>query len=137
MAKVNPFDFTNSINQTKQDLMRNTANDKLAEKSYSPFLTNRALSYHNDTVFYANEMNTRHFLDNLLQYDFLLNTVRPKKRFAKWSKKDKDSDVAIVREYYGYNELKARQALTILTDDQLNAIKEILWSKSHEGQRLR
>jgi len=137
MAKVNPFDFTNSINQTKQDLMRGTANDKLAEKSYSPFLTNRALSYHNDTVFYANEMNTRHFLDNLLQYDFLLNTVRPKKRFAKWSKKDKDSDVAIVREYYGYNELKARQALTILTDDQLNAIKEILWSKSHEGQRLR
>ncbi len=137
MAKTNPFDFTNSINQSKTDLMRGTANDQLAEKSYSPFLTNRALSYHNDTVFYANEMNTRHFLDNLLQYDFLLNTVRPKKRFAKWSKKDKDSDVAIVREYYGYNETKARQALTILTDDQLNVIKEILWSKSNEGQRLR
>jgi len=123
MAKVNPFDFTNSINQTKQDLMRGTANDKIAEKSYSPFLTNRALSYHNDTVFYANEMNTRHFLDNLLQYDFLLNIVRPKKRYAKWEKKDKDGDVAIVREYFGYNETKARQALTILTEENLSAIR--------------
>ncbi len=126
MAKVNPFDFTNSINQTKKDLMRGTANDKIAEKSYSPFLTNRALSYHNDTVFYANEMNTRHFLDNLLQYDFLLNIVRPKKRYAKWEKKDKDGDVAIVREYFGYNEAKARQALTILTEENLSVIREKL-----------
>jgi len=126
MAKVNPFDFTNSINQTKQDLMRGTANDTIAEKSYSPFLTNRALSYHNDTVFYANEMNTRHFLDNLLQYDFLLNIVRPKKRYAKWEKKDKDGDVAIVREYFGYNETKARQALTILTEENLSVIREKL-----------
>ena len=126
MAKVNPFDFTNSINQSKTDLMRGTANDKIAEKSYSPFLTNRALSYHNDTVFYANEMNTRHFLDNLLQYDFLLNIVRPKKRYAKWEKKDKDGDVAIVREYFGYNETKARQALTILTEENLSVIREKL-----------
>jgi len=123
MAKTNPFDFTNSINQTKKDLMRGTANDKLAEKSYSPFLTNRALSYHNDTVFFANEMNTRHHLDNLLQYDFLLNIVRPKKRYAKWSKKDNDGDVLIVKEYFGYNDTKARQALSILTPEQLTQIK--------------
>ena len=123
MAKTNPFDFTNSINQNKKDLMRGTANDKLAEKSYSPFLTNRALSYHNDTVFFANEMNTRHQLDNLLQYDFLLNIVRPKKRYAKWSKKDNDGDVLTVKEYFGYNDTKARQALAILTDEQLSLIK--------------
>ena len=123
MAKTNPFDFTNAVNQTKKDLMRDTANDKLAEKSYAPFLTNRALSYHSDTVFFANEMNTRHQLDNLLQFDFLLNIVRPKKRFAKWSKKDNDGDVAIVKEFFGYNDTKARQALAILNKDNLAEIR--------------
>lgn len=135
MAKVNPFDFTNSINQTKQDLMRGTANDKLAEKSYSPFLTNRALSYHNDTVFYANEMNTRHHLDNLLQYDFLLNIIRPKKRYAKWSKKDNDGDVLIVKEYFGYNDTKARQALAILTPEQLTTIRIILQKGGRDDRK--
>lgn len=129
MAKTNPFDFTNSVNQTKKDLMRGTANDNLAEKSYSPFLTNRALSYHNDTVFYANEMNTRHHADNLLQYDFLLNIVRPKKRYAKWSKKHNDGDVLIIKEYFGYNDTKARQALAILTNEQLSEIRK----RIHKG----
>ncbi len=135
MAKVNPFDFTNSINQSKTDLMRGTANDKLAEKSYSPFLTNRALSYHNDTVFFANEMNTRHHLDNLLQYDFLLNIVRPKKRYAKWSKKDNDGDVLIVKEYFGYNDTKARQALSILTPEQLTQIKITLQKGGRDDRK--
>jgi len=135
MAKVNPFDFTNSINQTKKDLMRGTANDKLAEKSYSPFLTNRALSYHNDTVFYANEMNTRHHLDNLLQYDYLINIVRPKKRYAKWSKKDNDGDVLIVKEYFGYNDTKARQALAILTPEQLTQIKITLQKGGRDDRK--
>jgi hypothetical protein len=133
MTKNKPFDYLNSINTNKQDLMRGTANDKLAEKSYSPFLTNRTLSYHNDTVFYANEMNTRHYLDNLLQYDFLLNIVRPKKRFAKWAKKDNDSDVLIVKEYFGYNDSKARQALSILTTENLNTIKEKLQKGGKDG----
>ena len=124
MAKINPFDFTSSVSHTKKDLMRGTDNDKLVEKSYSPFLTNRALSYHSDTIGFANEMNTRHHTDNLLQYDFLLNIVRPKKRFAKWSKKENDSDVAVVREYFGYNETNARQALTILTKEQLSIIRK-------------
>jgi hypothetical protein len=130
MAKTNPFDYTNSINQTKKNLMRNTANDKIAEKEYAPFLTNRALSYHNDTIFYANEMNRRHHLDNLLQYEYLLNTVRPKKRYAKWSKKDSnDGDVLLVKEYYGYNDSKARQALAILSTEQLSIIK----TRMHKG----
>jgi hypothetical protein len=133
MAKTNPFDYTNSINQTKKNLMRDTANDKLAEKDYAPFLTNRALSYHNDTVFYANEMNTRHHLDNLLQYEYFLNIIRPKKRFAKWVKKDNESDISFVKEYYGYNDTKARQALGILSEEQLNVIKQKIWSKSNEG----
>jgi len=123
MAKNNPFDYTNAINVTKKDLMRGTANDYLAEKGYNPFLNNRALSYHSDTVFFANEMNIRHHIDHLLQFDFLLNIVRPRKRMAKWDKKDNDGDVLIVREYFGYNDTKARQALAILTPEQLDKIK--------------
>jgi len=81
---MNPFDYVNSINSTKKNLMRGTDNDRLAEKEYAPFLTNRTLSYHHDTVALANEMNQRSQLEHLLQYEFLLNSVRPKKRFAKW-----------------------------------------------------
>ena len=125
MAKTNPFDFTNSITENKKDLMRGTANDKMAEKSYSPFLTNRALSYYTDTVFFANEMNRRHHIDNLLQYDFLLNIVRPMKRTKqKWAKKDNnDGDVLIVKEFFGYNDTKARQALAILDKNDLAEIR--------------
>jgi len=126
MAKTNPFDYTNAVTQTKQDLMRGTANDRLAERDYNPFLTNRALSYHHDTVFFANEMNRRHHLDNLLQFDFLLNIIRPKKRFAKWAKKDNDGDVLIVKEFFGYNDTKARQALAILSPEQLTTIRKTL-----------
>jgi hypothetical protein len=129
MAKTNPFDYTNSISQNKKNLMRGTANDKIAEKEYEPFLNNRSLSYHADTVFHANEMNQRSHIDNLLQYEYLLNIIRPKKRYAKWEKKDNDGDVAVVREYYGYNDTKARQALAILTDEQLSSIRR----KMHKG----
>jgi hypothetical protein len=135
MKKINPFDYTNSISQNKKDLMRGTANNKLAEKSYNPFLSNRSLSYHNDTVFFANEMNTRHQLDNLLQYDFLLNIVRPKKRYAKWSKNNNDGDVLIVKEYYGYNTTKALQTLSILSVDQLKIIKRKLQKGGRDGRK--
>ncbi len=120
---MNPFDYINAINTTKKNLMVGTENDRLAEKGYDPFLTNRSLSYHNDTIGLANEMNTRHYLDKKPQFEFFINTVRPKKRFAKWVKKQKDSDVAVIKEYYGYNDIKARQALTILTDDELTDIR--------------
>lgn len=119
----NPFDYINAINTSKVDLMTGTDNDKLAEKGYEPFLTNRALSYHADTVGLANEMNTRHYLDKKPQFHFFINTVRPKKRYAKWEKKQKDSDVACVKEYYGYNDVKTQQALAILSDDQISDIK--------------
>ena len=123
---MNPFDFVDAVTNTKKDLMRGTANDDLVEKEYKPFLTNRALSYHQDTVYFANEMNRFHHLDNILQFDFLLNIVRPKKRFAKWAKKDNDGDVLIVKEFFGYNDTKARQALTILSPEQLTTIRKTL-----------
>jgi len=119
----NPFDYVNSINQTKNNLMRETENDQLAEKGYNAFLSNRALSYHHDTVALANEMNLRSDSDKKLQYEFLLNTVRPKKRFAKWDKKEDHGDLAAIKEYFGYGESKALQALAVLTDDQIEKIK--------------
>ena len=120
------FDYINDINGAQENLMRDTENDRLAEKGYSPFLTNRSLSYHNDTIALANEMNVRHNSDSRLQYEFLLNTVRPRKRYAKWIKKDTHSDLAVVKEYFGYSDNKALQALAILTDDDLKKIKRTL-----------
>jgi hypothetical protein len=117
---MNPFDFVKSITFDKKDLMKE---DEGAEKSYSSFLTNRSLSYHTDTLFYAQEMNVHHNLDNKLQYRYLLNTIRPKKRFAKWSKKKQNSNIGAVMEYYGYGYQKAISAISILSDDQLDQIK--------------
>ena len=103
--------------------MRDTNNDRIAEKEYSSFLTNRALSYFNDTIGYANEMNVRHYADNLLQFEYLLNIVRVKKRFSKWVKKENDRDLSLVKEYYGYSNTKALQVLSILTPEQIKFIK--------------
>lgn len=123
---MNPFDYVNAINTSKQNLMRGTDNDKLAEKSYNTFLTNRAMSYHMDTIGVANEMNQRYEADNLLQFEYFLNTVRPKKRFAKWVKKDDEGDLSVVKQYYGYNDAKALQALSILSPEQLITIRNTL-----------
>lgn len=120
---MNPFDFVNSINSTKQNMMRDTENDELAERGYNPFMTNRALSYHNDTIGLANEMNMRHEIDSVMQYEFLLNTVRSKKRYAKWHKKENDSDLELIKEFYNYSDTKALQALNVLSDKQLEQIK--------------
>ena len=117
--KLSPFDFLNSINITKQYLMV----DDIVEKQYVPFMVNRTLSYFPDTVLIANEMNRYHHLDKKLQYDFLINIVRKRKRFTKWMKREKSADVDIVKEFYGYSDEKAHQALEILTPDQLKIIK--------------
>jgi len=135
MAKSNPFDYTNSITQSKKDLMRGTANDDLAEKDYNAFLNNRALSYHSDTVHFANEMNRLSHIDNLLQFDFLLNIVRPRKRVAKWAKKDNDSDLLIVKEYFNYNDSKARQALSILSPQQVAIIRTTLTKGGRDDRK--
>ena len=122
----NPFVYVDSVSHSKKNLMRGSANDELAEKGYKPFLTNRSLSYHQDTVLYANEMNMRPHLDNLLQYEFLLNSLRKRKRYAKWVKEVPDATVEMVMEYYGYDRSKAEQALRVLTDEQLAMIEVAL-----------
>jgi len=117
---MSPFDYLNSINHSKQDIMV----DDLAEKAYVPFVINRSLSYFPDTVVFANEMNRHHHLDNKLQFDFLINIVRKRKRFSKWNKPELDSDIEAIKEYYGYSNEKARQALSLLSSDQINIIRK-------------
>ena len=116
---MNPFDYLNAINYTKKDIMV----DDLTEKSYSAFMVNRGLSYFNDTVLYANEMNIHHHLDSKLQFHFLINTVRPRKRFSKWLKNSDPNSLDIVKEYYGYSNEKARQVLSLLSDNEINELK--------------
>ena len=118
--QMSPFDYLNSINHSKQDIMV----DDLAEKAYVPFVINRSLSYFPDTVVFANEMNRHHHLDNKLQFDFLINIVRKRKRFSKWNKPELDSDIEAIKEYYGYSNEKARQALSLLSSDQINIIRK-------------
>ena len=113
-------DWLNSINQTKKNLIDE---DSSVEKEYPPYIINRCFSGHLDAIMFANEMNMHHFLPKKMQYDFLLNTLRPKKRFSPWLRKDTIKDLDYVKRYYGYSNEKAQQALKILTKQQLNFIR--------------
>jgi hypothetical protein len=104
-------------------MMRGTENDELAEKDYNAFMVNRGLSYFQDTIALANEMNKHHFLDKKLQYEFFINIVRPRKRFCKWSKPTDNNDLDAIKEYYNYGTQKALQALSVLTKDDIENIK--------------
>ena len=117
---MNPFEFLNSINTTKKNLIDK---DSDAESSYNPFLVNRSLSYFPDTVFMSNEMNRLHHLDAKLQYDFLINIVRKKKRFSKWDKPEERDDIECVKRYFGYSENKAKQVVGLLSESQIKTIK--------------
>jgi len=119
---MNPFDFVNAINKSKEDLLK----EPESEKHYPAYMVNKALSYFPDTILYANEINQFHHLDPKLQFHFFLNSIRPAKRFAKWVKKQEDNDITAVMEYYGYNPQKAENALSILSSEQLTIIKQKL-----------
>lgn len=119
---ISPFDFANTINHSKENLIV----DDWSEKQYNPFIVNKAMSYGPDTVIAANEMNSRPHLDKKLQYDFLLSVVRPKKRYNKWMKPEKEELLSIVKEYYCYSDTKAADALRILTDKNIEVIKQRL-----------
>ena len=116
---MNPFEFLNAINYTKKDLMVDPEN----EKHYNSFVINRSLSYFPDTVAIANEMNKYHHLDSRLQFSFLINIIRKRKRFSKWVKPELENDVDVVKEYYGYSNEKARQVISLLSPHQLEVIK--------------
>jgi hypothetical protein len=121
---MSPFDFINAINFTKQNLFE----DPQASKDYSAYLVNRGLSYFPDTVMYANEMNQRSGLPPDQQFQFFLNTIPKRKRFSKWNKKDTESkSLTLVKEYFGYSSEKAKEALAILTEEQISMIEEKLY----------
>ena len=115
-----PFDYVTAINYSKKNMIV----DEESEKAYLPYMTNRSLSYFQDTVAVANAMNQYHILDNKLQFDFLINIIRKKKRFSKWAKAQTNDDVEVIKTYYGYSNEKARQVHSLLSSDQIDILKK-------------
>lgn len=115
------FDYVNAILQNKKQLIV----DEITEKEYDPYMINKALSFHKDCILYANEMNLHYDLDKKLQNDFLLNTIRSQKRpFAKWIKSEKSEDLECIKQVFGFSNSKAREALRLLSKEQIQQLKE-------------
>ena len=125
-------DYLYSINQSKKNILDD---DLDAARKYPAYVVNRCLSSFTDTVLYANEMNKNSHLPPKMQYDFFINSVKPRKRFSPWTRKDSIEYLDIVKEYYGYNDDKALQALRILTKDQLDNISYLLRKGGNNGKR--
>ena len=113
-------DYLNAINVNKEPLLDES--ESYTKQSYPPFVVTRCLSYFPDTLFAANEMNIRPHLDSKMHFDFLRGAVRPRKRFSKWLKREQDARVAALAEYYGISTRKAREALSVLSEDDINDI---------------
>ena len=126
-------EYLNSINYEKNNLM--DSGDITWEKKYPAYVVNKCLAPFNDTVMLVNEMNRNHHLDKKLQYDFLLNSLRTRKRFAPWMRSNKSKNLEYVKEYYGYNNEKGKSALNILNDEQIKQIKEKLNKGGKHGKR--
>jgi len=118
-------DYLYSINQSKKNILRE---DKEAVKGYPAFIINKCLSHHIDSILYANEMNMHPALDKQMQYDFFINSLKPRKRFAPWAKKETLEHLDLVKQYYGYNHNKALAALRILTNSDLEKIAKLLYT---------
>ena len=127
MKKEEPYalkHYLNAINYTKEKLM--DTDDVMWEKKYPSFIVNKALSAFEECILLVNELNIKPHIDKKLQFSFLINSVRIKKRFSPWLRKSKINDLDICKEYYGYNNEKAKEALQILTKQQLQIIKQKL-----------
>ena len=118
-------DYLNAINHTKKNVM--DSEDTMWVKKYPAFIVNKVLSAFSDTIMLVNEMNRNHFLDKDMQFQFLLNSIRSKKRYSPFLRARKLKDIECVKEYYGYNNEKAKTALDILTKKELKLIKEKLY----------
>ena len=118
--KINPFDFVKSVSYSKVDIMP----DEVAEKSYQPFLVNRALSYHQDAIMLINEMNVHHSLESRLQYSFLINTLRKRNRFSKCQKPYESKKLDTIRDYYNVSTQKAKEYAELLDDKQYRELKQ-------------
>jgi hypothetical protein len=119
----NVWDMVNSVSDSKKNLLEEDVENI---KIYEPYLVNKSLSYHNDALMYANEMNKNFFIDKDMQYNFYINILRKRKRFSSWIKKEKVDDLECIKSYYNYSNEKALQALKILSEVQINFIKKQL-----------
>ena len=120
---MNPFDYLKAINETKKDIMV----DDIAESEYNPFIINRGLSFFKDTILYANEMNRYHHLDHRVQFDFFINIIRKKKRWSKWIKASDVDNLELIKEYYGYSNEKAKSALSLMSNEQIEQLKQRIY----------
>ena len=120
---MSPFDFLKAINETKKDIMV----DDISEKEYNPFIINRGLSFFKDTILYANEMNRYHHLDHRVQFDFFINIIRKKKRWSKWIKASDVDNLELIKEYYGYSNEKAKSALSLMSNEQIEQLKQRIY----------
>ena len=125
-------DYLNAINYTKEPLL--DSDDEQWEKKYPPFIVNKCVAPFQDTLMLVNEINQLHHLDKKLQFDFLLNSLRKRKRYTPWMKAKKLKNLEYVKEYYGYNNEKAKIALDILSDEQISAIKQKLNKGGRNGR---
>lgn len=116
------FDFVNAINYSKVDLIV----DEWTEKQYAPFLVNKSLSFNADTIIAANEMNARPHLDKKLQFHFLINSIRPRKRYNKWIKAEHVELIEMIKQYYNYSTEQARQVASLFNDTQIKLLKQKL-----------
>ena len=125
-------DYLNAINHEKKNLM--DTDDEMWEKQYPPFIDNKCIAPFPDTIMLVNEMNKHHQLDKKLQFDFLLNSIRTRKRYTPWLKASKLKNLEYVKEYYGYNNEKAKSALKLLNDEQIKTIKDSLNKGGRNGK---
>ena len=125
-------DYLNAINHTKEPLLDTV--DEQWEKKYPSFIVNKCVAPFPDTVMLLNEINQLHHLDKKLQFDFLINSLRPRKRYTPWLKAKKLKNLEYVKEYYGYSNEKAKSALNILSDEQIKAIKSSLSKGGKHGK---
>ena len=125
-------DYLSAINQTKEPLL--DSEDEEWTKKYPPFIVNKCVAPFPDTILLVKEINQQHHVDKKLQFDFLLNSLRARSRYAPWLKAKKYKDIEYVKEFYGYGNAKAKSALDLLSDDELSAIKQRLNKGGRNGR---
>lgn len=129
-----PFDYVKSIQKTKENLIKTSDNKEQAVKEYLPFIVNKALAFYVDSILYANEMNLHNNLDNDLQYDYYLNSVRKQNRVFTWFKKDQDKTLDNISNYYSVNRQRAREICKLLTVDEIKSINSYFEKLNDEGE---
>jgi len=127
--KLSPFDFLNSINHSKINLIDENCDNT---KYYNSYMINRSLSYFPDTVIIANEMNRLHHIESKMQNDFLINIIRKKKRFSKWDKSSTSDNFQAVKEYFSYSNSKTKQIMSLLSQDEIAIIKKKVYKGGRE-----